>query len=130
MNTLASSRSPVAEVLSTNVIITRAQRKLSQAALAKRAGISRVTLSKIEGGDSDPTIGTVARIAAALDVALSDLFVGDDEGFADDNELRRIAKENSREGAVDGETLFAAIDEAAGHNPERYSNAGRPRLPR
>ena len=41
---------------------------------------------------------------------------------------RRAA--SGREGNVGARALIAAIDEAAGHDPTRYSRAGRPRLVR
>lgn len=52
----------------------REERKLSQAAVAKRAKIGRITLLRIEAGTQDPTVGTLARIARALGVKLRDLF--------------------------------------------------------
>ena len=50
--------------------LMRTARKESQAALAKRAGISRVTLTHIENGDSKPDFDTVERIAKALNTKM------------------------------------------------------------
>ncbi len=47
---------------------------LSQEALAKRAGIGRVTLARIELGIQDPTVGTLERLARALGVELRGFF--------------------------------------------------------
>jgi DNA-binding XRE family transcriptional regulator len=52
----------------------REERALSQTALARRAGISRITLVRIEGDAQDPTLGTLERIAQALKVRVRDVF--------------------------------------------------------
>jgi transcriptional regulator with XRE-family HTH domain len=119
-----------ARELSVNVVLLRARTGLSQMALCKRAGISRDTLSRIERGEADPTLSILEKLATALGVTVPDLFVrelGDDD--PDDNELARRAA-SGREGNVGARALIAAIDEAAGHDPTRYSRAGRPRLVR
>lgn len=43
---------------------------LSQAELARRAGITQAALSRIELGGSTPTIGTLEHLAIALDAEL------------------------------------------------------------
>jgi len=52
----------------------RAGRGLTQAELAKRAGIGRVTLVRIEAGQQDATVSTLAAIARALRVPIWGLF--------------------------------------------------------
>jgi hypothetical protein len=42
---------------------------LSQEALARRAGVALVTVARVEGGRSEPSPLTVARLTAALDAA-------------------------------------------------------------
>ncbi|MEO6857251.1 MAG: helix-turn-helix transcriptional regulator [Solirubrobacteraceae bacterium] len=44
----------------------RARHRLSQAALAARAGTSQQALSKIENGSVSPSVETLARLAAAV----------------------------------------------------------------
>ena len=51
----------------------RKARKLSQYALAKEAGISRVYVKKLEDGRSDPTVGMLQRLAKALGVPVTEL---------------------------------------------------------
>lgn len=51
----------------------RTERKPSRYALAKRAGISRVYVAKLEAGRSDPTVGMLTRIAKALGVQVTEL---------------------------------------------------------
>jgi transcriptional regulator with XRE-family HTH domain len=51
----------------------RKARKLSPYKLAQLAGISRSHLMAIEAGRTDPTVGTLTKIATALGVAPADL---------------------------------------------------------
>jgi transcriptional regulator with XRE-family HTH domain len=61
--------------------LARSKRKLSQAALAKRAGISVSYLSLLERDRRDPPLSTIQRIAAALVMPVEILFfLGAEEG--------------------------------------------------
>lgn len=61
--------------------LARSKRKLSQSALAKRAGISVSYLSLLERGRRDPPLSTIQRIAAALVMPIEILFfLGAEEG--------------------------------------------------
>lgn len=51
----------------------REQRGLTAAELARRAGIGKASLSNIEAGRGNPTIDTLAALAAALHLPLTDL---------------------------------------------------------
>ena len=51
----------------------REAKGLSQAALAKRASITREYVNKLEAGRYDPTIGTLRRLAKALGVPVVEL---------------------------------------------------------
>ncbi len=122
------SRAP--HILATNVVVLRARHRFSQVGLAERAGVSRVTISRIERGEGDPKLAILERIAAAFGVGLGELFAWDgDDIDVDGAELARRAADPN-EGAVEAWSLLAAIDEAAGHDPERYSTRGRPRMAR
>jgi len=57
--------------------LLREQRDLSQQALAEASGISRNTLSLLECGRSSPTLTTLQKIAAALQVDLNFFFPAD-----------------------------------------------------
>ena len=46
--------------------LARLRRKLSNAVVAQRAGISRTSLYKVEAGDPGATLGTYMRVMAAL----------------------------------------------------------------
>jgi transcriptional regulator with XRE-family HTH domain len=51
----------------------RTVKKLSQAALANRAGLSREYVNKIEAGRYDPPLSTINALAKALGVKVSAL---------------------------------------------------------
>lgn len=46
--------------------LARLRRKLSNAVVAQRAGISRTTLYKVESGDPGATLGSYVRVLAVL----------------------------------------------------------------
>jgi transcriptional regulator with XRE-family HTH domain len=47
----------------------RAERGLSLGELARRSGLSKQTLSKVEQGEGNPTVETLSMVGAALDVS-------------------------------------------------------------
>ena len=51
----------------------RKKRKLNQGELAEEAGVSLMTISRIERGEQNPHIKTLARIAGALGVSILDV---------------------------------------------------------
>jgi transcriptional regulator with XRE-family HTH domain len=51
----------------------RKEAGLSQRALAERIGLSPSWVSRVEGGDYDPSWGDMRRVAVALDVPLERL---------------------------------------------------------
>jgi transcriptional regulator with XRE-family HTH domain len=51
----------------------RADRGMSQEALAKKAGISRVFVARLETGKQDPTLTTLTKLAKALKVKVGEL---------------------------------------------------------
>ncbi len=54
----------------------RTDRGVYQADLADKAGISRITLSRIENGKMEPGFRTVAAIAKALGLPLIEMLAG------------------------------------------------------
>ena len=61
------------ERLATRIKALRERRRLSQEALAAKAGVSRGYLARLEIGRHDPTVGTVEKLAKALRVKVADL---------------------------------------------------------
>jgi DNA-binding XRE family transcriptional regulator len=51
----------------------RRRRGLSQADLAARVGIDRVSLARLEAGSTDPHLSTARALAQSLGVALSEI---------------------------------------------------------
>jgi len=51
----------------------RAERGMTQEALAEKAGISRSYIARLELGRQDPTLGTLEKLAKALKVPVAKL---------------------------------------------------------
>lgn len=68
----------------------RVRRGLSQRALAQKSGLSANAISRIERGESSPTVTSLHRMAAALEVPIVDFF----EMSADRSQV--IVKKNDR----------------------------------
>src|SRR5438105_13004998 len=60
-------------VLAANLRRLRIARHLSLSELARATGVSKATLSGIENGRANPTVDTLAGLAAALRVSLAEL---------------------------------------------------------
>lgn len=69
----------------------RKDRRLTQAALAEKAGISNEFMSAIERGARLPSVSTLEDIATALRVRMKDLFNFDEAGFHKIQSLSREA---------------------------------------
>ena len=63
--------------------LARLRRKLSNAVVAQRAGISRTSLYKVEAGDPGATLGTYLRVLAVLGLE------GDVNALAADDKVGR-----------------------------------------
>ncbi|UGS37307.1 helix-turn-helix domain-containing protein [Capillimicrobium parvum] len=70
----AAALGSAATNVATNVRVLRARHGMSLGQLAARAGMSKGTLSKLETGAANPTLDTLATLAAALAVPLPELF--------------------------------------------------------
>jgi transcriptional regulator with XRE-family HTH domain len=66
----------LAAIVGARLRATRRDRKLSIAALATAAGIGKGSLSEIENGARNPTLGTLYALADALGMPLAALFDG------------------------------------------------------
>ena len=63
----------ISEIIAYNLKRIREERKLSLGQLAESAGVSKVVLSQIEKGDSNPTINTIWKITGALQLLYTSL---------------------------------------------------------
>jgi transcriptional regulator with XRE-family HTH domain len=113
MATSASGRQPVsstAVAVGAKIRLRRQQRGMSAAEMARRAGLSKATLSHLEAGKGNPTIDTLDAIAIALSIPLADLLARDadtgpvyrpgtaaEPGEVSRELLRRISSGNSLE---------------------------------
>ena len=52
--------------LASELIRARLGKKMTQAELAEKAGVSRVVVARLESGTTNPTFETVSRVAGAL----------------------------------------------------------------
>ena len=57
-------------------IYIRKLKKMTQADVAKKAGVSRTNITRFESGEYNPTLEMMVKIAAALDVNLELRLVG------------------------------------------------------
>jgi transcriptional regulator with XRE-family HTH domain len=63
------------ELVTWNLRRLRVERGLAQEALAIDAGIDRTYVSRLERGLENPTVAVLERLAAALSVQITELFV-------------------------------------------------------
>lgn len=61
-------------ILKNNLKTIRAEKKLSQSALAEMVGVSRNTISSIETGQFNPTAKLALILCIALDKKFEDIF--------------------------------------------------------
>lgn len=70
---LSSEEAAVATAVASRISALRKSFALSFEALAQRAGVAKGTLVQIEQGRANPSISTLCRLAAALQVSVADL---------------------------------------------------------
>ena len=75
--------------LSERLKYLRETRHLTQKDLGQMAGISQATIAHIEKGTKDPSVDTLDKIAAALDIHIATLFSTNDVFVFDMKRLRR-----------------------------------------
>ena len=73
----ASSALRVAQTIGSTIKATREVQQISLSALAKRAGVSKSVVSRIEAGLTSPTAVMLAKLAEGMTVSLSSLLRGD-----------------------------------------------------
>lgn len=61
-------RTTIARAVALKVLSHRTQHGLSQRALAKKLDMTQPQLARVEAGEHNPTIDTLARLAQALDI--------------------------------------------------------------
>jgi transcriptional regulator with XRE-family HTH domain len=85
----------IMENLGGRLQILRARRGLSQRKLAALSGVSNATISLIEHGRTDPSMGLMKRILESLDVSFAEFFADDshigEKYFYNHDELSEIS---------------------------------------
>jgi transcriptional regulator with XRE-family HTH domain len=61
-------RTAVARAVALKVLTYRTEHGLSQRALAKKLGMTQPQVARLEAGEHNPTIDTLARLAQTLDI--------------------------------------------------------------
>ena len=70
---MTSKNDKISAKIGLKIVLERTKRKLSQEKLAELSDLSKNSLGAIERGTSSPSIDTLDRIAAALEIELSEL---------------------------------------------------------
>jgi transcriptional regulator with XRE-family HTH domain len=65
--------SPTSKQIGTRIRRLRKAKDMSQAALAKRARLTRVYITRLESGKQDPSLSTINALAKALGVPVTAL---------------------------------------------------------
>src|SRR3982751_1619539 len=93
----AASIDPQVPALGPRIRALREGMDLSLRDLAGRSGVSAPMLSQVERGETSPTLQVAARIAAGLDLRLSQLLRLDEDGI-----VTVVRREERRRGGADG----------------------------
>ncbi|MDA8265408.1 MAG: helix-turn-helix transcriptional regulator [Actinomycetota bacterium] len=64
-------RTAFANAVAIRVIRYRAEHGLSQSALARQLGMSQPAIARLEAGEHEPSLGTLARLAGGLAIDFS-----------------------------------------------------------
>ena len=85
----------------------REQESLSQGDIEKRTGLLRCYISRVENGHTVPSLETLERLAAALEIPLYELFYEGDQPPALPNlSARQTTEELAKEAEAEGEARF------------------------
>jgi transcriptional regulator with XRE-family HTH domain len=64
-------RTRFARAVANHVIRFRAERNLSQTALARKVGVSQPVIARLESGEHEPTVSTLRKLSQALGIRFS-----------------------------------------------------------
>ena len=85
----------------------REQESLSQGDIEKRTGLLRCYISRVENGHTVPSLETLERLAAALEIPLYELFCeGDQPPDLPNLSARQTTEELAKEAEAEGEARF------------------------
>lgn len=75
---MAAKAQPPRAVFASNVARIRERRGLTQEQLGWAAGLHQTAIARIEKGERKPTLDTIFKLAAGLEVPPAELFAGID----------------------------------------------------
>lgn len=104
----------IGEIIALNLKRIRQERHLSLGQLAEAAGVSKVILSQIEKGDSNPTINTLWKITGALQLPYTSLME------LPETKAVHVKKENIHELIEDRYHIFNYYPKDKDRNFEMY----------
>lgn len=104
----------IGEIIAHNLKQIRKERNLSLGQLAEQAGVSKVMLSQLEKGDSNPTINTIWKITGALNLPYTSLLE------LPELEAVHVRKCDISELAEDGYHIFSYYPKDISRNFEMY----------
>ena len=70
----------------------RMKRKITVEALARQAGLTRMTVAKIENNEGNPTMGTIRALAGVLQVSASELVAMAERARVDEPRVTRFRR--------------------------------------
>jgi XRE family transcriptional regulator, regulator of sulfur utilization len=94
---MAAVSEPALVAVGARVRALREAQRLSLRDLAERSGVSAPMLSQVERGETSPTLQVAARIAAGLELRLSQLLRLDEDGI-----VTVVRRDERRTGGADG----------------------------
>ena len=94
---MATATDPLVVSVGPRVRTLREAMDLSLRDLAERSGVSAPMLTQVERGETSPTLQVAARIAAGLELRLSQLLRLDEDGM-----VTVVRREERRRGGADG----------------------------
>lgn len=114
----------------------REKRNISQRELAKMCNVDTATMSRMEAGESEPSLKTLRLLAQGLNTTPSALLAQDESAFANSVDLatveHRLRKyiESQKQSLEDAQLLLAAIQGKTNPQPpvtqrEEYSHVRR-----
>lgn len=89
-------------IIATRLRSLREERKLSQGDIEKRTGLLRCYISRVENGHTVPSIETLEKLAAALEIPLYQMFYEGEEPPPLPNLSKRTSTEDLE---MDAETM-------------------------
>ena len=120
---MAAAADPTVAAVGPRVKALREAMDLSLRDLAERSGVSAPMLTQVERGETSPTLQIAARIAAGLELRLSQLLRLDEEGTVIDRARRRGPPRRRRRPRLRGAHAAAARPARRGHAP--HARPGR-----